>query len=96
MRLLFAAMLAAFDFTSAHAAELTVLAPGFVKFAGIDDLAAAYTKETGIKMTVKSTGMGAMMDTVKTGMPAANVVMLPQKLMDQLAGYKEIVAGSRR
>ena len=60
MRLLLAAALAVFTFTSANAAELTVLAPGFVKFAGIDDLAAAYTKETGVKVTVKSAGMGAM------------------------------------
>jgi molybdate transport system substrate-binding protein len=96
MRLFFAAALAAFISTSATAADLTVLAPGFVKFAGIDDLAAAYTKETGIKVTVKSTGMGAMMDTIKTGSPAADVVMLPQNLMDQLSADKGVVAGSRK
>jgi molybdate transport system substrate-binding protein len=94
MRLMLAAALAAFTFTSASAAELTVLAPGFVKFAGIDDLAAAYTKETGVKVTVKSTGMGAMMNTIKTG--AADVVMLPKSLMDQLDADKGIVAGSRK
>ena len=70
MRLLLAAFVAALSITSTQAAELTVLSPGFVKFAGIDDLAAAYTKETGIKVTVKSTGMGAMMNTIKTGSPA--------------------------
>src|SRR5258705_13000080 len=99
MRLLLAAVLAAFvfpDISSVKAAELTVLAPGFVKFAGIDDLAAAYTKETGIKVTVKSTGMGAMMNTVKTGSPAADLVMLPQNLMDQLSADNGIVAGSRK
>ena len=89
MRPLLAAFLAAFAFTpasitSVRAAELTVLAPGFVKFAGIDDLAAAYTKDTGIKVTVKSTGMGAMMNTIKTGTPAADIVFLPQNLMDTL------------
>jgi molybdate transport system substrate-binding protein len=94
MRLMLAAALAAFTFTSASAAELTVLAPGFVKFAGIDDLAAAYTKETGVKVTVKSTGMGAMMNTIKTG--AADVVMLPKSLMDLLDADKGIVAGSRK
>jgi molybdate transport system substrate-binding protein len=96
MRLYFAAALAAFISTSATAADLTVLAPGFVKFAGIDDLAAAYTKETGIKVTVSSTGMGAMMNTIKTGSPAADVVMLPQNLMDQLSADKGVVAGSRK
>jgi len=96
MRLLLAAFVAALSISSAHAAELTVLSPGFVKFAGIDDLAAAYTKETGIKVTVKSTGMGAMMNTIKTGSPAADVVMLPQNLMDQLSADKGVVAGSRQ
>src|SRR5690242_8435468 len=96
MRLLLAAFVAALSITSTQAAELTVLSPGFVKFAGIDDLAAAYTKETGIKVTVKSTGMGAMMNTIKTGSPAADVVMLPQNLMDQLSADKGVVAGSRQ
>ena len=96
MRLLLAAIVAALTVSSASAAELTVLSPGFVKFAGIDDLAAAYTKETGIKVTVKSTGMGAMMNTIKTGSPAADVVMLPQNLMDQLSADKGVVAGSRQ
>src|SRR5882724_13608209 len=99
MRLLLAAVFAAFAFTPvsiASAAELTVLTPGFVKFAGIDDLAAAYTKETGIKVTVKSTGMGAMMNTIKTGTPAADVVMLPKNLMDQLSADNGLVAGSRK
>jgi molybdate transport system substrate-binding protein len=97
MRLtLLAAILAAFTFTTAQAAEITVLAPGFVKFAGIDDLAAAYTKETGVKVTVKSTGMGAMMNTIKTGIPAADVVMLPKNLMDALQTDSGIVPGSRK
>jgi len=96
MRLMLAALLTALSITTAQAADLTVLAPGFVKFAGIDDLAAAYTKETGIKVTVKSTGMGAMMETIKNGSPAADVVMLPKTLMDQLSTDKGVVAGSRK
>jgi len=96
MRLILAAAFAALAFNSAQAAEITVLAPGFVKFAGIDDLAEAYTKETGVKVTVKSAGMGAMMETIKTGTPAADLVMLPQNLMDQLQAQKGIVAGSRK
>jgi molybdate transport system substrate-binding protein len=97
MRLtLLAAAFTVLAFTSAQAAEITVLAPGFVKFSGIDDLAAAYTKETGVKVTVKSTGMGAMMNTIKTGTPAADVVMLPKNLMDTLQGDCGIVADSRK
>jgi molybdate transport system substrate-binding protein len=96
MRLMLAAAFALLAATPVRAAELTVLAPGFVKFAGIEDLAVAYTKETGVKVTVKSTGMGAMMETIKTGTPAADVVMLPKNLMDQLQAQKGIVAGSRK
>ena len=95
MRIVWAALLALSCATSVHAAELTVLAPGFVKNAGIDDLAASYTKETGIKVTVNSAGMGAMLNTIATGTPAADVVMLPQNLMDQLQAGNGIVAGSR-
>jgi molybdate transport system substrate-binding protein len=96
MRLMLAAAFALLAATPVRAAEITVLAPGFVKFAGIDDLAEAYTRETGVKVTVKSTGMGAMMETIKRGEPAADVVMLPQNLMDQLQAGKGIVAGSRK
>ena len=94
MRLLVAAALAAFIATTAQAAELTVLAPGFVANAGIKDLAESYEKETGVKVTIKSVGMGAMMDTIKTG--AADIVMLPQNLMDDLAKDNGLVGGSRK
>src|ERR1700749_4594710 len=97
MRSIFlAAVLAAFVANTAQAAELTVLAPGFVANAGIQDLAASYEKETGTKVTVKSVGMGAMMDTIKTGTPAADIVMLPQNLMNDLASGNGIVAGTRK
>jgi molybdate transport system substrate-binding protein len=99
MRTIWAAVFAIFCAASvtagARAADLTVLAPGFVKFAGIDDLAVAYAKETGVHVTVNSVGMGAMMDTIATGTPAADIVMLPHNLMDQLQASHGIVAGSR-
>lgn len=100
MRMIWAALFAAFCAIStpvgANAAELTVLAPGFVKNAGIDDLAASYTKETGVKVTVNSVGMGAMMNTIASGTPAADIVMLPRNLMDQLQSGGGIVVGSRK
>ena len=86
MRFLLAALFASLTFTAtAQAAELTVLAPGFVKNAGIDDLAAAYGKETGVKVTVNSVGMGAKMDTIG---PARRQPMTyaPRNLMDQWPG----------
>jgi molybdate transport system substrate-binding protein len=100
MRIIWAAIFAGFCAisiaTSAQATELTVLAPGFVKFSGIDDLAAAYTKETGVHVTVNSAGMGAMMNTITSGTPAADIVMLPKNLMDQLQASGGVVAGSRQ
>jgi hypothetical protein len=96
MRIIWAAVFAAFCATSAHAADLTVLAPGFVKNAGIDDLAVAYARETGVHVTVNSVGMGAMMNTITGASPAADIVMLPRNLMDQLQASGGIVAGTRR
>ena len=40
------------------AAEIRVISPGVVYNAGLLDLAAAYTKETGTRVTVTSSGMG--------------------------------------
>src|SRR5947208_2792307 len=40
------------------AAEIRVISPGVVYNAGLLDLAAAYTRETGTKVTVTSSGMG--------------------------------------
>ena len=93
---LFAFVCATAASSSGNAADLTVLAPGFVKNAGIDDLAQSYTRETGTKVTVKSVGMGAMMNTIATSTPAADVVMLPLNLMDQLQAANGIVSGSRK
>lgn len=95
MRIFWATVFAAICASSANAAELTVLAPGFVKNAGIEDLAASYTMQTGVIVTVKSVGMGAMINTISTGTPAADVVMLPQNLMDRLQASGGIVEGSR-
>jgi molybdate transport system substrate-binding protein len=96
MRIIWTFIFAVFCATSVQAADLTVLAPGFVKNAGIDDLAAAYTKETGVHVTVNSVGMGAMMNTIASGVPAADIVMLPQNLMDQLQSSGGLVPGSRK
>jgi molybdate transport system substrate-binding protein len=95
MRIIWATLFAVFCATSAQAADLTVLAPGFMKNAGIEDLAASYTAQTGVHVTVKSVGMGAMMNTIATGTPAADVVMLPKNLMEQLQSSGGTVAASR-
>jgi molybdate transport system substrate-binding protein len=80
----FAALLAAFIVPQAHASatEILVLSPGFVYNSGLLDLAAAFTKETGIKVTVKLEIMNQIVNDTKTGMPAADVVVLPIEPFD--------------
>src|SRR5947209_5346376 len=67
------------------AADIRVMAPGVVYNAGLLDLAAAYTKETGKKVAVTSVGMGGIVNAVKTSNPPADVIMLPFELMSTLS-----------
>ena len=66
----------------AQTTEINVLTPGVVYNAGLLDLAAAYTKQTGIKVTVKSASMAAIVGDIKTGTPIADVFALPVSFMD--------------
>jgi molybdate transport system substrate-binding protein len=66
-------------------AEIRVIAPGVVYNAGLRDLADAFTQETGTKVTVTSTGMGSIVNAIKTATPAADVVNLPFELMSTLS-----------
>ena len=66
-------------------AEIRVISPGVVYNAGLLDLAAAYTKETGTKVTVTSSGMGRIVNDIKTLAPAPDVIMLPFELMSTLS-----------
>src|ERR1700733_8432093 len=63
------------------AADIRVLVPGVVYNAGLLDLAAAYTKETGKKVAVSLVGMGAIVNGVKSANPPADVIALPFELM---------------
>jgi molybdate transport system substrate-binding protein len=79
----------------AQTTELNVLTPGVVYNAGLQDLAAAYTKQTGVKVTVKSAGMAAIVNDIKKGTPIADVIVLPVAFMDGMETEGTIVAGSR-
>ena len=68
-----------------NAAEIRVISPGVVYNAGLLDLATAYTKETGTKVTVTSSGMGRIVHDINTVTPAPDVVMLPFELMSTLS-----------
>jgi molybdate transport system substrate-binding protein len=76
------------------AADIRVMAPGVVYNAGLLDLAAAYTKQTGKKVAVTSVGMGGIVNAVKTANPPADVIMLPFELMSTLSLDSGVVPGS--
>src|SRR5436190_15512911 len=76
------------------AADIRVMAPGVIYNAGILDLAAAYTKETGKKVAVMVVGMGTIVKAVKTANPPADVIMLPFELMSTLTLDGGVVPGS--
>jgi molybdate transport system substrate-binding protein len=72
--------------------EIRVLSPGVTYNAGLIDLAEAFTKETGTKVSVTSTGMGRIVNEIRTATPPADVAFLPLELMSTLAldgGIKE-------
>jgi molybdate transport system substrate-binding protein len=75
-------------------ADIRVLVPGVVYNAGLLDLAAAYTKETGKKVAVSLIGMGTIVNAVKTANPPADVIALPFDLMSSLSLDGGIVPGS--
>ena len=76
------------------AADIRVMAPGVIYNAGLLDLAAAYTKETGKKVAVTVVGMGTIVKAVKTANPPADVIMLPFDLMSTLTLDGGVVPGS--
>ena len=67
------------------AGEIRVISPGVDYNAGLLDLAAAYMKETGTKVSVTSSGMGRIVADIKTGAPPADVIFLPFELMSTLS-----------
>lgn len=79
---------------SAAHADIRVVAPGFVYNSALKELAADFTKETGIKVDVAEAGMNVIVGQVKTATPAADVVALPADLMNTLYLEGGIVAGS--
>jgi molybdate transport system substrate-binding protein len=71
--------------TEPPARELILITPGVIFFGGVQDLAAAYEKETGTKITIKTSGMGRIVNDVKTQDPAPDIIMLPHELMSTLS-----------
>jgi molybdate transport system substrate-binding protein len=67
--------------SAAQAAEIRVISPGVISNSGLTEVAAAFEKQTGVKVTIQVDGMGTIMTDTRNGTPAADVVMLPMDLM---------------
>lgn len=65
----------------AAAAEIRIISPGVISNSGLRDVAAAFEKKTGVKVTIQVDGMGTIMNDIRTQTPAADLVMLPMDLM---------------
>jgi ABC-type molybdate transport system substrate-binding protein len=65
----------------AVAGEIRVISPGVISNSGLTEVAAAFEKRTGVKVTIQVDGMGTIMNDIRTQTPAADVVMLPMDLM---------------
>jgi molybdate transport system substrate-binding protein len=94
MRLFLSAALLAALTASAQAAEIRVVAPGFVYNAALKELAADFTKKTGLNVIVSEAGMNVIVGQIKTATPAADVIALPADLMNTLYLDGGIVPGS--
>ena len=80
----------------AQTTEVHVFTPGVVYNSGIKDLAESYTKETGVKVTVTSKGMAALINDAKTGTPVADIIVAPVSFMDGLEAEGAVVPGDRK
>ena len=69
----------------ARAQEIRVLGAAVSTGGGLREVADAFTKKTGVKVTLVTGGMGTLLATAKTGTPPADLVMLPMDLMATLA-----------
>ena len=74
--------------------EIRVLGAAVSTGGGLREIADAFTKKTGIKVTLVTGGMETLLATTKTGTPAADLVMLPMDLMATLALDHGIKPGS--
>src|SRR5258708_783172 len=78
---LLAVSTAAFVSAPGTAAEIRVISPGVISNSGLKEVADAFEKQTGVKVTIQVDGMGTILNDIRTGTPAADVVMLPMDLM---------------
>jgi len=80
--------------TTAKVAEIRVIAPGVISNAGLKELAEAYEKDTGTKVTIVGSGMGKIVSDIQTLNPALDVIFLPHELMSTLSLDGGVKAGT--
>jgi molybdate transport system substrate-binding protein len=80
--------------SQAGADEIRVLGAAVSTVGGLREVADAFTKQTGVKVTLVTDGMGTIVADAKTATPAADVLMLPMDLMATLALDHGIKPGS--
>lgn len=99
MRNIFVAALFALGLAAPALAQdqvtIRVISPGFTYNAGLVPFAAGFEKEHGIKVQVTSFGMTRMIPELQNGNPPADIVFLPDNLMDQMQAANAIVPSSR-
>jgi molybdate transport system substrate-binding protein len=78
----------------AQGAEINVFTPAVVWNAGLQDIAADYTKKTGVKVTIKNLNMGKIVGEIRTGTPVADVIILPVSFMDGMEAMGAAVPGT--
>jgi len=79
---------------SQQATEINVFTPAVVWNAGLQDIAADYTKKTGVKVTLKNLNMGKIVGEIRTGTPIADVIVLPVSFMDGMDAMGATVPGT--
>lgn len=77
-----------------QATEINVFTPAVVWNAGLQDIAADYTKKTGVKVTIKNLNMGKIVGEIRTGTPVADVIILPVSFMDGMDAMGATVPGT--
>ena len=78
----------------AQGTEINVFTPAVVWNAGLQDIAADYTKKTGVKVTIKNLNMGKIVGEMRTGTPVADVLILPVSFMDGMDAMGATVPGT--
>ena len=76
-----AAFLARPSASQVAAEEIRVLGAALSTGGGLREVADAFTKKTGVKVTLVTGGMETLVATTKTGTPPVDLVMMPMDLM---------------